>query len=532
MKKISLLAIGLFSMAFSYAQEISDALLYSQSEIQGTARFRALSGAFGALGGDMSAVSINPASSAVFTRSHFSFTLSNLNAKNNTDYFGNNVKTNESTFDVNQGGAAFVFSSRSNSPWKKLTLGIAYDKTNDYNNSWNAIGVNTNDDGNFSNSIASYFYDYTDGLEKYIFTPSGQELVDYFYINNSQAQNDPEQFFDNNPHLYYELGYQFLGEVENYGVQQAFLGYQAYILDPVEDTDENTEYIANVGTGNFTHDYLYTSTGYNGKIAFNFATQYEDNLYLGINLNSHFINYDRTTSLLEDNDNGGAITAIDFDNTLSTTGNGFSFQVGGIYKLTPEFRIGLTYDSPTWYTIEEETTQYINSNNAPNDIGFISTIVNVYPRYKLKTPSKITGSLAYVFGNRGLISFDYSNKDYSKTEFQPTNDAFYQEQNEIMSNVFTSSSTYRIGGELKHKQFSFRGGYRFEESPYEDGITVGDLEGYSLGLGISFGKTKLDLTYDQWERSYATPLYNLGLIDTASINRKNSNLTLSLAFNI
>ena len=82
------------------------------------------------------------------------------------------------------------------------------------------------------------------------------------------------------------------------------------------------------------------------------------------------------------------------------------------------------------------------------------------------------------------------------------------------------------------KQISFRGGYRFEESPYKDGVTVGDLTGFSLGLGYNFGNTKLDITFDQSERSYETPLYNIGLIDTVNIDSINSNITLSLSFNI
>ena len=491
-------------MSTVYAQDISDALRYSQSEIQGTARFRALSGAFGALGGDMSAVSANPAGSAVFSRSHASFTGSNVDVDNTTIYFGNANNSNESTFDINQGGAAFVFANRnSNSPWKKFTLAIAYDRTNNYNGNWNAFGLNTNDDGNFSNSIASYFYDYADGVELQNISLNGR---------------------------FVEEAYQDIGNNFGFQQQQAFLGYQAFILEPLTDDDDNTQYTSNVTAGNFQHDYLYASTGYNGKITFNVATQYEDNLYLGLNLNSHFIDYQRSTSLLEDNSNGGLITEIDFDNTLSTTGTGFSFQLGGIMKLSPEFRVGLTYDSPTWYTIEEETTQYINSNEADSDIGFIADIVNIYPQYKLQTPAKITGSLAYVFAKQALISFDYSKKNYGNTKLKPESD--FTGLNNSIDDVLTDASTYRIGGEYKHKQFSFRGGYRFEESPYTDGVTVGDLNGYSLGLGFNFGNTKLDLTYDQSERSFATPLYNIGLTDTATIDRTNSNITLSLSYNI
>lgn len=509
MKKLNLLFIGLLSMSTIYAQDITDALRYSQDNIQGSARFRALSGAFGALGGDMSAISLNPAGSAVFTTSNLSFTLSNSEINNNTQYFNGLTSTNDSNFNFNQAGAAFVFATNSNSPWKKFTLGLAYEKTNDFNDDWNAVGLNTNDDGNFSNSIASYFYDYADGVR----------LGDISLLANETISE----------------AYRDIGNVFGFAHQQAFLGYQAYILEAQDENDDNnTLYDANVATGNFSHDYLTTSTGFNGKVSFNMAAQYDDNLYIGLNLNSHFIDYQRTTSLIEDNTNGGLITAIDFDNTLSTIGSGFSFQLGGILKVTQEFRIGLTYDSPTWYTLEEETTQYVSTirNEAGTNItqNVNPQIINIYPEYKLQTPGKITGSLAYVFGTQGLISFDYSRKNYGNTKFKPKND--YTNVNNNISNLLTDAATYRLGGEYKHKQFSFRAGYRFEESPYKNGNTVGDLNGYSLGIGYNFGNVNLDITFDESQRTDQTQLYNVGLTDSAEIDRKNSNVTLSLNFNI
>jgi len=505
MKKLNLLFIGILSMSTLYAQDISDALRYSQSEIQGTARFRALSGAFGALGGDMSAVSLNPAGSAIFNSSHASFTLSTAETTNDTQYFNGAGSANDSNFDINQGGAAFVFANNNdNSPWKKFTLAIAYDKTNDFDNNWFAFGTNTN-----NQSIDLYFLNYADGLR----------LDEISALDN-------ESLID---------AYADIGNSYGFAHQQAFLGFESFILEPDDiDDDANTAYSSNLANGNFEHEYTYTSTGYNGKISFNIAAQYEDNLYLGLNLNSHFIDYQRSTLLLEDNFNDGSlINFIDFENTLSTTGNGFSFQLGGILKLSPEFRVGLTYDSPTWYTIEEETTQYLRTEGGADEVIEINPqIVNIYPQYKLQTPGKVTGSLAYIFGTQGLISFDYSRKDYSNTKFKPESDTFFADQNNAMSNILTNASTYRLGGEYKHKQFSFRGGYRFEESPYKDGVTVGDLNGYSFGVGYNFGNTKLDVTYDQASRTNETPLYNIGLTDAAIIDRTNSNLTLSLSFNI
>ncbi len=500
MKKLNLLFIGLLSMSTIYAQDISDALRFSQDEIQGTARFRALSGAFGALGGDMSAVSINPAGSAVFSKSHASFSVSNIDTDNNTQYFNGLGNSNNSNFDINQGGAAFVFASNGNSPWKKFTLAIAYDKTNNFDDNWFADGV-----GN--TSIDRYFLEITEGLE----VPFGTLKL------------QPDEFLED--------AYADIATIPNvgYDFQQVFLGYWAGIIDPVNTddstNDNNIDYVSILDGAPFIQKYIYASTGYNGKITFNMAVQYEDNLYLGLNLNSHFIDYQRSNLFFENND-------VEFGNNLSTTGNGFSFQLGGILKLSDEFRVGLTYDSPTWYTIEEETTQSINSLEAVSDINFISDIINIFPQYKLQTPGKLSGSLAYVFGKQGLISFDYSRKDYSNTKFKPESDSFFADQNNAISNILTDASTYRLGGEYKVNQFSFRGGYRFEESPYKDGVTVGDLTGYSLGLGYNFGNTKLDLTYDQSERSFETPLYKVGLTDAVFIDSTNSNVTLSLSFNI
>jgi hypothetical protein len=59
-KYIFLLAIGL-TASVAQSQEISDAMRYSQDNLNGTARFRAMSGAFGALGAGSSLAAVNAA---------------------------------------------------------------------------------------------------------------------------------------------------------------------------------------------------------------------------------------------------------------------------------------------------------------------------------------------------------------------------------------------------------------------------------------------------------------------------------------
>ena len=69
MKKITLLAL-FYTITFpAVSQSLGYqnlALLFSKENNSGTARFNAMSGAFGALGGDVSAIKINPAGAAIF----------------------------------------------------------------------------------------------------------------------------------------------------------------------------------------------------------------------------------------------------------------------------------------------------------------------------------------------------------------------------------------------------------------------------------------------------------------------------------
>ena len=74
MKKICItLIISLFAL-MAQAQNFEDIVRFSGTPNNGTARVSAMGGAFTALGGDISAITINPASVGVFRKSEVSFT--------------------------------------------------------------------------------------------------------------------------------------------------------------------------------------------------------------------------------------------------------------------------------------------------------------------------------------------------------------------------------------------------------------------------------------------------------------------------
>jgi len=501
MKQYIFLLLTGFTFSLAQSQDITDALRYSQDNMNGTARFRSMSGAFGALGGDLSSISINPAGSAVFSNNQMGLTLTNYNVKNNSTYFGTNTSDSDNSFELNQAGGVFIFKNQSND-WSKFSIAVNYENTNNFDNSVFSAGANP------TNSVANYFLSYANGVPLDV-------------LNNAD---------------YVDL---------DHGGQQAFLGYQGYIINPVDQFNpNNTLYTSNVPSGgNYYQENSIYSYGYSGKLTFNAATQYKDKLYLGFNLNSHFTDYTQSTSFYETNNNHDPLNPLydvnrsRFDNYLHTYGTGFSFQIGAIAKVTNEIRLGFTYESPIWYNLQDELSQKlvgVRSNNIdelPSDV-VDPLIINVYPSYELQTPDKFTGSFAYIFGKTGLISLDYSFKDYGSTKFDPQNDPYFREVNNNMSSALTGSNELRIGGEYKIEAWSLRGGYRFEQSPYKNSRTVGDLNGFSGGIGYNFGPVKLDLSYSYSQRDSEQPFFNQGFTDSANINSTTNNFSMTLLFEL
>lgn len=506
--RLFLLLVGLITGSILNAQSINDALTYTDGEIQGSARYRGLSGAMGALGGDPSAININPASSSVFNTSYASVSLAFTNTENNA-LFGKETTTSDySRGAVNQVGAALVFENTKDSPWKKFTLGLSFDKTKDHNHNWLVRGKNTN-------SIDSYFLAQANGIS--------EDAISLDRGNNESITD----------------AYARIGQDYGYSNQQAFLGYESFILEP---TSQEGIYTSNILANSFDQEYRHRTSGSNGKFSINLSTQYEKNLYLGVSVNSHYIDYSRSTTLAEDNDSEeGSINSVRFKNTLTTTGSGLSFQAGAIAKLDNGLRAGISFNSPTWYQIEETTTDYIRTTSKgitlSNDDIFKGVTINpdienVYEAYTLQTQWNTTGSLAYVFGKKGLISVDYILKDYSSTKFKPQNDEFFKELNTSISKNLGTAATIKVGGEYRIDKLSLRGGYYSEETPNPKTINLGNINGYSLGFGYDFGNMKLDFSYNNSRTQIGQQLYSIGLVDKVYSKFNTSNITATLGIRL
>jgi outer membrane protein transport protein (OMPP1/FadL/TodX)/uncharacterized protein UPF0164 len=492
--------IVLLVCAVTSAQNISDILRYSNENLQGTARFQGMGGAFGALGGDLSALNANPAGSAVFNNSLFTVSGTHYNRDNASRYFGDFSGVITDDVDINQVGGVLVFKSTGNSSWKKVALAVNYDVVRNFNDEFSISG-------NSDQGIDNYFLNFAQGV------PFGSILL-----------QDGE---------YIEDAYLDIGSNQGYSTQQAFLGYYGGIIDPEDLNDDTSVYNSNTSYSTVNQDFIRLTSGYNSKFTLNMASQYQDNLYLGASLNFHTIFYDQVDELRESGYNAlSAIQFVDFANFLHTEGSGFSFSLGAIAKLNQNVRLGGSYQSPTWYRLTDDFSQRINSDLADDDINFINFgIINLFETYTIKTPAKLTGSLALVFGRDGLLSFDYGYQDMSQAELRPLNDSSFSVVNSNIASELGAVSSFRLGGEYRIEQFSLRGGYRFEQSPYSDGNTIGDLTGYSGGIGYSFGGNRLDLAINRTEQDFNMQLFDTGVTTPALINKINTSVSVGYTMN-
>ena len=497
-KYFSLLIIG-FSITTFQAQNVTDGLRLAQSGINGTARFQAMSGAFGSLGGDFSAINVNPAGSAIFNNNQWSISLSDNILKNSNNYFGTKTQSDSNSINLNQLAGVFVFENYdSKSDWNKFSLSVNYENVSNFDN--DVFSAGTND-----NSVANYFLSYANSKKI--------PLIDLENLNY-----DDLDFAD----------------------QQAWLGFQGFIINPDAPNLDNTSYNSNIRLGGkYLQKNSFVSKGQNGKINFNASGQYQKWLSIGVNLNSHFTDYKEATTFTETNNNpnitDNRISAIQFNNDIHTFGSGFSMQIGFIAKMNDMLRIGASYESPTWYELNDEVTQSLQTTQsrtgADNTFKNINpNVVNIYEPYQLQTPSKLTGSAALIFAKKGLVSLDITRTDYSNTTFGPAID--FEIQNNDLSEKLASSLAFKIGTEYRIKQWSVRGGFRSEQSPYKNKKIMGDLFGISTGFGYNWGDTKLDASYAYSKRNNQNQFFKQGLTDFSTTTGINNNIALTLVFEL
>ena len=225
-KRISLVAF-LSLGAMYYAQDASviknTAEVYSGSNFGGTAKFNSMAGSMGALGGDLSAITVNPAGTGVFITGDVSATLAVQGNKNNSNLFGKSFESSYNNTNLGQVGGVVSFETNSNSPWQFVNLAFNYSTKNleDYvqtpGNSSIKEAVQYESGGNTVNDFLVYnghAYDRT-GTASNLNVSLGGNYENKIYVgaglNFKTAELEQSDFF--------QLQLQNLGEYANYHKQ-------------------------------------------------------------------------------------------------------------------------------------------------------------------------------------------------------------------------------------------------------------------------------------------------------------------------
>lgn len=478
------LLFGCVGFAGAQTQEVIDnaslAFDFSQYYNEGTARTLGMGNAFTALGGDLGALSIQPAASAVFGHSEMTFTPSLNFSSSTTNYLSTNTNSKHTDFSLSNFAAVFNLSNTN------LNFAIGVNKVRDFYGVMAAHGT-TNQTSWLGAQAAG--------------------LSGYNSSNLTDKSHDP-----------YSDGVSWGG----------ILAWDAYLLSTLPDsqvdylasTENIDEATKTITTGGPLDQDLYRRTdGGVYEIELNMGGNVNDILYWGANLNIQTLQYNvyqtysETAQKVADFQDGFDTFLTEYDE--STTGTGVNFKLGAIYRPTDNLRIGAALQTPTWFSLNDQYRTYIqssfydaNGNNKKygyNNDDAIYTPLGNY-NYRMTTPFRANLGLAYTFGSYALISADYDFANYRHTtlgvygsDASSDDRNFYNTVNSYMANNFAIVHGFRAGLEVKPVQsFALRAGYQnYGYAGSNSGYTI--LQSLlSFGLGLNIGQSLyLDCAYQR-----------------------------------
>ena len=492
MKRISLTifaALTLFSGLI--AQNVDDALRYSQVFYGGTARFMSMGGAFTALGGDISTMSQNPAGIGVFRTSEMAVTPQ-LNYINSTAGFHGTTTDYLSNFNLSQAGfVSNVMSNKTNSGLVKFNFGYSFNKTNNLHQSTLIQGINN------TSSMADYWAaeGNKDGGTKY-YDLSGPEGIAYdtWIIDTITGTG----------------GKSYATVFSNYG------------------DNPPSKYGQSVSR-------LISNDGFTGEHAISFGGNYSEKVFFGATFGISQLRY---TSQFQHSESANDPMLSQFKNFnyleyYEDRGTGYSFKLGTIFKPVEILRIGVAYHSPVWYHIDEYFFETISSNFTDGN-RYESSNEPMRFNYALTTPMKFLAGVALQIKKVALISADYEYVDYSTAKFSQTGDGYnYSTKNENIRNTLKSASNFRVGGEYRISKLYLRGGYGYYGKAFRTGEDNADMDYQAISGGIGYRERAfaIDFGYTHMASSQVYYLYPLdSSFEPAKANITNDQNMFSLTF--
>jgi hypothetical protein len=495
MKKLILILFVITGfITLSYGQYVDQALIFSQQNFGSTARSKAMGNAFGAIGGDFSSLSINPAGLGIYLRSETSGTM-NVMGLNSTDATYQKQITNDQNYNFSFRNFGYVMTSPvqgGGSGLVSINLGIGFNKLNNFNQS---ISVGKNGS---SHSRMDAFAENTNGI-------NSTNLLD-----------------ENNPY-------------SNGTPWESKLAWENYLID-VSNPDKN-------GMGNAYQSILFTNElvnqnqtinkeGFLNEYVASIGANFDHKLYLGATVGMQDLYYNESATYAEDGEFGN----FEYYNTARTRGFGYNLKLGVIVRPVPSLRIGAAIHTPTFFDLKEEFSSVMSSDlrnvsTAANGTHWAETPAGDYG-YKMDTPMRGIGSVALQFGKKGMVSFDYELVDYSKAKLRNGSDGYkFSLENTDIKAIYQAVSNLRFGGEFKPTDaLSLRAGYELFGTPYKSVINKVSQPNISYnyttinaGFGYRIDNVSFDVSYSLGNKTDYNYIYQLNSVGVDPVKKHLSN---------
>ena len=480
------------------AQDAFDVLQMSQTELRGTSRFQSMAGAFGALGGDLSTLTQNPAGIGVYRNSDLGITMS----VDRTSTTAGVDKMTETKFNVNNVGYVGAIRLDSESV-PNLNFGFTYNRLKSFNRHY--VGGVADIPTSMSNYIA----------DEFVNVP-GYTEADLYWTD------DFNPYFD---------GYAPWAAITTYDMPTKTYGYVG-IINANNDYMQGLYGDATRGDAYYEVDERGHADEYNIAFGGNIANK----LYFGLDFGILDLDY-RSFQAYEEDLTNAYVMADDEDllyspitnhntradwglyNYLHTEGTGVNFKFGLIWRPVQSLRIGAAFHTPTYYDmrdtyyVEASLKAYQDGNQLYSASKGSNDGYDYSSSYTISTPWRFMGSLAGVIGTQGIVSLDY---EYVANETMRIGDDRGNNYPDVTYNVkeyFKPTHIIRLGAEYRvNPSWSLRAGYSYQTTQVEKGVdnydfniaTVGtnptyqydnSVQNITCGVGYHYKSFYTDLAY-------------------------------------
>ncbi len=423
MKKIILPIILCLGIVPLMAQPTDfDALKMAQTDIVGTARYMGMAGAFGALGGDVSAVKDNPAGLGVYRSSEITTTFNIKNQRSVSTW--NQQTATADMFNFTFSNFSYVLSlptvaeSRGHSSGLlRSNFGFSYNRLKNFHRNSNIRG----------NSMPASYTDYL--------------------ANMTNVAGIRDTDFDE--YDYGKTGYDDIPWL-------SVLAYDTWLTSPEGENGDDWKSLLRDGE-TVSPSYFISETGYVDEYSFSWGGNVSNMFYFGASVNIQTLVYNKNSRYGEDFGNS---EFFKLNSLLSSSGWGVNMNIGVIYRPIDLIRIGVSYRTPTVYSMHDSSKGYMDSGvdmNARYNMneGFVNYSTDTYlfadAWYRLRVPGQWTGSLGFILGRRAIVSADFVYTDYRNTRLAGDNGDFglYDLENERMRNTAKGGITMKFGAEYR-----------------------------------------------------------------------------------